>query len=157
MAENKDLLLAEDESEKFLSSFYDDAQNKIKEIKEKVEKIDKDYEEVAKFYGENPQKFTMIQFVDTFRKFTKDLSDALSSVNLEFALILLERFSSISLNKLRKKNEKGQNLLHILCSSNADYNFVKNDDTIKKIFNILTEKIKINKNEFDKSMIPRVS
>ena len=76
LAENKDLLLAEDESEKFLSSFYDDAQNKIKEIKEKVEKIDKDYEEVAKFYGENPQKFTMIQFVDTFRKFTKDLSDA---------------------------------------------------------------------------------
>ena len=76
LAANKDLLLAEDESEKFLSSFYDDAQNKIKEIKEKVEKIDKDYEEVAKFYGENPQKFTMIQFVDTFRKFTKDLSDA---------------------------------------------------------------------------------
>ena len=76
LAANKDLLLAEDESEKFLSSFYDDAQNKIKEIKEKVEKIDKDYEEVAKFYGENPQKFTMINFVDTFRKFTKDLSDA---------------------------------------------------------------------------------
>ena len=76
LAANKDLLLAEDESEKFLSSFYDDAQNKIKEIKEKVEKIDKDYEGVAKFYGENPQKFTMINFVDTFRKFTKDLSDA---------------------------------------------------------------------------------
>ena len=82
----------------------------------------------------------------------KALSDALSSGNFEFPLILLERFSSISLNKLRKKNEKGQNLLHILCSSNADYNFVKNDDTIKKIFNILIEKIKINKNEFDKSM-----
>jgi hypothetical protein len=76
LAANKDLLLAEDESEKFLSSFYDDAQNKIKEIKEKVEKIDKDYEGVAKFYGDNPQKFTMINFVDTFRKFTKDLSDA---------------------------------------------------------------------------------
>ena len=76
LAANKDLLLAEDESEKFLSSFYDDAQNKIKEIKEKVEKIDKDYEEVAKFYGENPQKFTMIQFVDTFRKFTKELFES---------------------------------------------------------------------------------
>ena len=76
LAENKDVLLDEDKSEKFMSSFYSDAEGKIKEIKESVEKIDKDYEDLAKFYGENPEKFTMVQFVDTFRKFTKDLSEA---------------------------------------------------------------------------------
>ena len=76
LADNKDMLLDEDKSEKFLSQFYNDAEGKIKEIKEKVEKIDQDYLDLAKFYGENPQKFTMVQFVDTFRKFTKDLSDA---------------------------------------------------------------------------------
>ena len=59
-----------------MNSFYKDAEDKIKEIKESVEKIDKDYEDIAKFYGENPSKFTMINFVDTFRKFTKTLSDA---------------------------------------------------------------------------------
>ena len=76
LADNKDMLLDEDKSEKFLSQFYNDAEGKIKEIKEKVEKIDTDYLDLAKFYGENPQKFTMVQFVDTFRKFTKDLSEA---------------------------------------------------------------------------------
>ena len=76
LAENKDILLDEDKSDKFLSSFYDDAEKKIKEIKESVEKIDKDYLDLAKYYGENPEKFTMVQFVDTFRKFTKELSEA---------------------------------------------------------------------------------
>ena len=76
LADNKDILLDEDKSDKFLDSFYDDAEGKIKEIKEKVEKIDKDYETLAKFYGENPAKFNMIQFVDTFRKFTKELFEA---------------------------------------------------------------------------------
>ena len=32
--------------------------------------------DLAKYYGENPEKFTMVQFVDTFRKFTKELSEA---------------------------------------------------------------------------------
>ena len=76
LAANKDILLDEDKSDKFLASFYDDAEGKIKEIKEKVEKIDKDYESLAKFYGENPAKFNMIQFVDTFRKFTKELFES---------------------------------------------------------------------------------
>ena len=76
LAANKDILLDEDKSDKFLDSFYNDAEGKIKEIKEKVEKIDKDYEDIAKFYGENPTKFTMIQFVDTFRKFTKELFES---------------------------------------------------------------------------------
>ena len=76
LAANKDILLDEDKSDKFLDSFYNDAEGKIKEIKEKVEKIDKDYEDIAKFYGESAAKFNMIQFVDTFRKFTKELSEA---------------------------------------------------------------------------------
>ena len=76
LSENKDVLLDEDNSDKFLNEFYGDAESKIKEIKTNVEKIDKDYESLAKYYGENPQKFTMVQFVDTFRKFTKDLSEA---------------------------------------------------------------------------------
>ena len=76
LEDNKDILLDEDKSEKFLESFYDDAESKIKEIKESVEKIDKEYEDLAKFYGENPEKFTMSQFVDTFRKFNKDLTEA---------------------------------------------------------------------------------
>ena len=76
LADNKDILLDEDKSDKFLDSFYNDAEGKIKEIKEKVEKIDKDYEDIAKFYGETAAKFNMIQFVDTFRKFTKELSEA---------------------------------------------------------------------------------
>ena len=78
LADNKDMLLDEDKSEKFLSQFYNDAEGKIKEIKEKVEKIDKDYLDLAKFYGENPTKFTIVQFVDTFRKFNKDLSESKS-------------------------------------------------------------------------------
>ena len=76
LEDNKDILLDEDKSEKFLESLYDDAESKIKEIKESVEKIDKEYEDLAKFYGENPEKFTMSQFVDTFRKFNKDLTEA---------------------------------------------------------------------------------
>ena len=79
------------------------------------------------------------------------ISDALSSGNYEFALILLERFSSLSINKLKLKNEKGQNLLHILCNNNIT-NVEKNIKHIEKIFDILIEKIKINKNEFDKEM-----
>lgn len=31
---------------------------------------------MAKFYGENPDKFTLVQFVDVFRKFKKELFEA---------------------------------------------------------------------------------
>ena len=80
------------------------------------------------------------------------ISDALSSGNYEIALILLERFSSISLNKLKTKNEKGQNLLHILCNNKINNNIEKNKNIIQKIFDILIDKVKLNKNEFDKNM-----
>lgn len=74
--ENKDQLLQEDKSESFLNGFYNDAEEKVKEIKTQVEKIDKDYIDVAKYYGENPDKFNLVQFVDTFRKFKKELFEA---------------------------------------------------------------------------------
>jgi len=74
--DNKDQLLQEDKSESFLNGFYDDAEKKINEIKTQVEKIDKDYIDVAKFYGENADKFTLVQFVDVFRKFKKELFEA---------------------------------------------------------------------------------
>ena len=76
ITEKKDELLEEDKSEEFLKEFYNDADKKIKEIKEKLEKIDKDYIDIAKYFGESAEKFTLIQFVDTFRKFKKDLFEA---------------------------------------------------------------------------------
>ena len=76
ITEKKDELLEEDKSESFLNDFYNDAEEKIKEIKEKLEQIDKDYVGVAKFFGENAEKFTLVQFVDTFRKFKKDLFES---------------------------------------------------------------------------------
>ena len=76
ITDKKDELLEEDKSEEFLKEFYNDAEKKIKEIKEKLEKIDKEYIDVAKYFGESPDKFTLIQFVDTFRKFKKELFEA---------------------------------------------------------------------------------
>ena len=82
------------------------------------------------------------------------ISDALSSGKYDFALILLERFSSISLNKLKMKNEKGQNLLHILCNKKykKEDGTTKNDIIIKKILEILIDKVKLKKNELDNDM-----
>ena len=76
ITEKKDELLEEDKSEEFLKDFYNDAEKKIKEIKEKLEKIDKDYVDIAKYFAESAEKFTLIQFVDTFRKFKKELFEA---------------------------------------------------------------------------------
>ena len=76
IVEKKEDLLEEDKSESFLSSFYNDAEGKIKEIKEKLDKIDNDYLDIAKYFGETAEKFTLIQFIDTFRKFSKDLIEA---------------------------------------------------------------------------------
>ena len=72
----KQELMAEDKSEAFLNDFYNDAEEKIKEIKDKLEKIDKDYEDVVKYFGENSEKFPLTQLVDTFRKFHKDLFES---------------------------------------------------------------------------------
>ena len=76
ITEKKDELLEEDKSEAFLNDFYNDAEEKIKEIKDKLEKIDKDYEDVVKYFGENSEKFPLTQLVDTFRKFHKDLFES---------------------------------------------------------------------------------
>lgn len=53
ITENKDMLLGFDENESFLNDFYNDAQEKIKEIKRILEKIDKDYEDIIKFMRKN--------------------------------------------------------------------------------------------------------
>jgi hypothetical protein len=76
ITEKEDELLEEDKSNDFLDEFYSDAEKKIKEIKDGLEKIDKDYVDVAKYYGETPDKFTLIDFVDTFRRFKKDLFES---------------------------------------------------------------------------------
>ena len=76
ITEKKDELLEEDKSVSFLNDFYKDAEEKIKEVKTKFEKIGKDYEDIAKFFGEKADKFTLVQFVDTFRKFKNDLFES---------------------------------------------------------------------------------
>jgi diaphanous 1 len=76
ITEKKDELLEEDKSVSFLNDFYNDAEEKIKEIKGRLEKIDKEYIEVAKYFGEKADKFTLVQFVDTFRKFKKDIFES---------------------------------------------------------------------------------
>ena len=76
ITDKKDELLEEDKSESFLREFYNDAEEKIKEIKTKLEKIDKDYIDIAKYFGENADKFNLVQFVDTFRKFKKDIFES---------------------------------------------------------------------------------
>ena len=77
------------------------------------------------------------------------ISDSLSSAKFKFCVVLLERFNSISTSKLQVKNDKGQTLMHILCN-NKSYN--ENIELISKIYNILTTKINLDINEFDKDM-----
>ena len=77
------------------------------------------------------------------------ISDSLSSAKFKFCIVLLERFNSISTKKLQIKNNKGQTLLHILCNNK---NNLENEDFIEKIYYILTTKINLNINEFDKDM-----
>ena len=79
----------------------------------------------------------------------KAISEALSSAKFKFCMVLLERFNSISTSKLQIKNKKGKTLLHILCDNTSDEN---NKDLIEKIYIMLTQKINLKKNEFDKDM-----
>ena len=89
--------------------------------------------------------YVLNQGNDEFRA----ISEALSSAKFKFCMVLLERFNSISTSKLQIKNEKGQTLLHILCDNKNDET---NKDLIEKIYIMLTQKIKLNKNELDKEM-----
>ena len=89
--------------------------------------------------------YVLNQGYDEFRA----ISEALSSAKFKFCMVLLERFNSISTRKLQIKNEKGQTLLHILCDNKNDET---NKDLIEKIYIMLTQKIKLDKNEFDKEM-----
>ena len=74
--ENKDQLLQEDRSEEFLNGFYVDGEEKVNEIVAKVNKIETDYNEIAKFLGINPKKTDIESFVGLFRKFGNDLDEA---------------------------------------------------------------------------------
>jgi len=76
------------------------------------------------------------------------ISDCFSSGKYQLALTLLERFCSISVDIFKNKNEKGQNLLHILCLKTIeDKN--NNVNIVKKIYKILTEEIKLKIDELD--------
>ena len=79
----------------------------------------------------------------------KAVCTSFSSEKYEFGLILLEKYALISPQKLLNKNSEGQTLIHILCNKENDK---RNIDLIKKIYNILIEKIKIDINQFDKYM-----
>ena len=87
--------------------------------------------------------YVLNQGYDEFRA----ISEALSSAKFKFCMVLLERFNSISTSKLQIKNEKGQTLLHILCDNKSDET---NKELIEKIYIMLTQRINLNKNEFDK-------
>ena len=89
--------------------------------------------------------YVLNQGYDEFRA----ISEALSSAKFKFCMVLLERFNSISTSKLQIKNEKGQTLLHILCDNKSDET---NKELIEKIYIMLTQRINLNKNEFDKDL-----
>ena len=46
---------------------FNDAEKKIKEIKDGPEKIDKDYVDIEKYYGETPGKFLLKNSIDLRR------------------------------------------------------------------------------------------
>jgi ABC-type Mn2+/Zn2+ transport system ATPase subunit len=80
--DNKKIIFKADYDTFINSEYYTNMKNISKNniinscVEEKLEKIDKDYVNVAKFYGENADKLTLIQFIDTFRIFNKDLSES---------------------------------------------------------------------------------
>lgn len=76
LEQNKDQLLQEDRSEEFLKGFYNDGEEKVTEIVSKVEKIETDYADVAKFLGIDPKKTDINAFITLFRKFGTDLDEA---------------------------------------------------------------------------------
>ena len=77
------------------------------------------------------------------------ISESLSAAKFKFCMVLLERFNSISKNKLQIKNKKGQTLLHILSNNK---NNETNKELIEKIYYFLTTKVKLDINEFDNDM-----
>ena len=77
------------------------------------------------------------------------ISDSLSSAKYKFCVVLLNRFNSISTNKLQIKNNKGQTLMHILCNNRSSN---ENKQLIEQIYNILTKKINLDISEFDNDM-----
>ena len=121
------------------------------------EREDKDEEEKPKLLSDSLFKYcieknsqNIIYYIlnqgyDEFQA----ISESLSSAKFKFCMVLLERFNSISTSKLQIKNKEGKTLLHILCNNKNDE---INKDLIEKIYNMLTQRINLNKSEFDKEM-----
>ena len=74
LTDKENELSEEDKINDFLDEFYSDAEKKTQEIKDGLGKIDKDY--VARYYGETPDKSALIDFVETFSRFKKDLFES---------------------------------------------------------------------------------
>ena len=74
--DNKDQLLQEDRSEEFLKGFYNDGEEKVNEIQTKVDNIETDYKDVAKYLGIDVKKTDINNFITIFRKFGTDIDEA---------------------------------------------------------------------------------
>ena len=74
------------------------------------------------------------------------LQESIECKKFNFSIALTERINETNIKKLQGKNSKGQNLIHILCK-NKEISEEKN--SIKKLYDILINKIKINNNEYD--------
>ena len=72
--EHGDEFEEDDLTREFLSKFYDDAFNKIKDIDRNVKGIDEKYEKLIQFFGDTKKSMPFDTFIDIFTKFYRDLN-----------------------------------------------------------------------------------
>ena len=143
---NQNIKSNQDNEEESNNSDEEEEENEEEEKEEKNKLLsDSIFKYCIEKNSQNIIYYVLNQGYDEF----KAISEALSSAKFKFCMVLLERFNSISTSKLQVKNSKGQTLLHILCDNENDE---ANKELIEKIYNMLTQRIKLNKNEFDKGM-----
>ena len=75
----KDELEEDDKTQEFLASFYDHAKKTIDFIEEKIKNIDEKFQELVKFFGEDPKKMTLDVFINIFKTFYMNLFQALKN------------------------------------------------------------------------------
>ena len=73
----KDELLEEDKTEWFLSTFYNDAKENIENIEKQFEKMDKQYVIFLNSLGESIENFSLIQIIEAFKIFKKELFNSI--------------------------------------------------------------------------------